>query len=276
MILVDYSNISISGILAFTKGDSKLFEEDLLRHLILNSLLSYRKKYPKHGDMIICCDSGESWRKKIFPYYKASRKKDRDQSTIDWDELFFFLKKITNEIKEHMPYKVLKINSAEGDDCIAVIASSFPGPHVVISNDKDFGQLQKYSGVKQYSPLKNEEVSIDNPDKFLKELIIYGDNSDGVPNIFSDDDTFVTKKRQKSIFKTKLIKWLEEPFENFATDMDNVKRNKTMIDFRYIPTELHNEIIDTFNILEKNDRRKIQPYFIQKKLRNLLDEIQNF
>ena len=69
---------------------------------------------------------------------------------------------------------------------------------MIVSNDKDFQQLQRYPNVHQYSPLKKTQLVCENPEKFLLEHIIKGDVSDGVPNILSDDDVFVNKeKRQK-------------------------------------------------------------------------------
>lgn len=251
-------------------------DEGLIRHIILTSILSYKKKYSEYGEVVICCDGPHSWRKGVYPYYKASRKKGREDSTIDWTELYRILDLVRTELNSRMPYKVLKLEGAEADDCIATLAKSYPSPHVVISNDKDFGQLLRHKGVKQYSPLKGTEVKIANPEQYLKEHIINGDRGDDVPNILSDDDVFVTPgKRQKSIFKKKLVDWLKQDFSQFA-EADKIKRNITMIDLDHIPNDIHNKIVDEFNGQEVVSRREIYPYFVEKKLSRLLEDIQYF
>ena len=81
MIVVDYSGIAISSI--FTQRLN--VSESLIRHMILNSLRMYNVRHRKeYGNMVLACDGG-SWRKEIFPQYKAHRKASRDSSGLDWD-----------------------------------------------------------------------------------------------------------------------------------------------------------------------------------------------
>ena len=53
----------------------------------------YKSKFgKKYGDIIICCDDKNYWRKQTFPHYKANRKKFREESDYDWNLIFESLK----------------------------------------------------------------------------------------------------------------------------------------------------------------------------------------
>lgn len=259
----------------------ELVDIDFMRHLILTSLLSYRRRYSEDGKMFLCCDAANSWRKDIFPYYKVSRLK-KAESDIDWTKLYENNEIIKAEIAEHMPYHVIKAERTEGDDCIAVLAKEYEdiGERIiVVSNDKDFGQLKKYSNVIIYSPLKNKEVDIDDAELFLKEMIIRGDRIDDVPNILSDDDVFVTPgKRQKSIMAKKLPIYLSDDYHTYA-EKDKIERNLNMIDFDRIPNDIYERVMASYRLsleTKKSNRQKIFQYFKIARLRKLFESIEDF
>jgi hypothetical protein len=268
--------VFVSTCLAYAGYDGKEeLTEDICRHLVLRSMISYRKKFgSEYGKLVICCDGPFLWRKKVYPYYKASRKAGRENSPIDWKELLRIKDLLIEEFRENIPYRVVRVNGAEGDDCIAVLARETPGPHLIVSNDDDFGQLQRYEGVKQYSPRKEKILNIADPEAFLKEHIIRGDSGDGVPNVLSDDDCFVStpKKRQKSVMTEKLKVWMNQDYSEFC-DPDKLKRNIAMIDFESIPDEIAKEILQEFNDAPIIPKSNVILYFGQKRLRTLIDEI---
>lgn len=251
------------------------FNEGLIRHIVLSTLLRIRKRYPDEGEMVICGDYGHSWRKSIFPYYKAGRSEAREASEIDYKKLFEIVATISKEIDDFMPYKYLKIEGAEADDIIATLAQTVPGNHVIISNDKDFKQLTMLNNVRHYLPLKEEEVKGINPEKFLFELIVRGDGGDGIPNIKSKPDSFVTKTRQKSIFTKDLESWWEkrEVPEEFR---ERFEQNKKLIDLFEIPQEISEKIINGFESAAPKTKRQMQEYFMEKRLRLLLSDISDF
>ena len=145
-------------------SSKKPVEEDLVRHMILNVIRTYVKKFKMtHGpEIVIACDNRNYWRRDLFPQYKASRKKNRDASGHDWGSIFEVLGKIKQELKDSSPYKVIDVDSAEADDIIAVLAmrQSAHEKVMILSSDKDFAQLQKYPNIEQYSPILK---------KFIKE-----------------------------------------------------------------------------------------------------------
>lgn len=261
--------------------------EDLIRHMVLSSLLLYRKKFPDYGEMIICCDDQNYWRKKIFPYYKASRKAGREKSAIDWNKLFNILDTIREELSQNLGLTVVKVPHCEADDIIGILTMENGSDWfhtkdtekiVIISGDKDFPQLQRYGNVEQYSPISKKMLRESNPARFLHTHIMKGDAGDGIPNFLSDGDTFVTDKRQKPIRATKLNIWCEQAPEDFCDDdmLSRYKRNQSLIDFNFIPDEEKQNILKAFGVAQNNRKRNIMKYLMSKSLKQLTERAQEF
>lgn len=280
MILIDLNQVMISGLLAHIGPKDKI-QEDLIRHVVLNVIRSNVKKFKgEYGDVILCCDNRNYWRKKIFPYYKAHRKQDRAKSPLDWNSIFKTLNIIRDELKTYFPYKVIDVESAEADDVIATLAPrlSISEKVVIISSDKDFVQLQKYPNIKQYNPMLNIFVTSTNPVKDLKEKIIRGDKGDGIPNILSGDSVFVNNVRQAPITSKKLDGWIEQaPKECFTEDVyRNYLRNETLISFDKIPEDIGKAIITEYENCKQATKQTMYKYFLEKKLITLLEVIDEF
>jgi len=281
MILVDMNQVTISNLMIQIKDEP--LSEDLVRHMVLNSLRSYKTKFSKDfGELVLCYDDRHCWRKDYFPYYKQNRKKARSESNLNWNELFDILTKIQNELEENFPYKVLKIEGAEADDIIAIISnriSSTPNLYediLIISGDKDFIQLHEKNNVKQYSPTLKKFVVDDNPEQYKFEHIIRGDKGDGVPNVLSQDTVFVDELRQRPITKKKLTEWKENGIPDGEIKR-NYQRNKTLIDFDSIPNELGELIYNMWvDKITQSDRSKILPYFMKHRLKELTEKLGDF
>ena len=202
MILIDFTQIAIGSLMVALNRSGDDVDDALIRHLVLNNLRYYRSKFnEEYGELVICCDSKHYWRRDYFPHYKANRKKDRASSGYDWNFIFESLNSVRDEIKTHFPYKVLEIYGAEADDIIATLVKSNDGdtPNLIVSSDKDFIQLHRFN-VKQYSPVSKKFVNGSDPIGYLREHIIKGDRSDGVPNVLSPDDTFTILTAAKIIY----------------------------------------------------------------------------
>ena len=280
MILIDFSQVCLSGILA---SGNKNFSEDLVRHMVLNSIRNFKSRFNDYGEIILCCDDKNYWRKQIFPYYKANRKKVRDSSSLDWKMIFNTLHTIKDELRDNFPYVVLQAESAEADDIIATIVERYGNNGqkiMIVSGDKDFSQLQRYKSVSQYSPITKKMIKVDDPMVYLYEHVIRGDSGDGIPNIMSRDDVFVSGLRQKPLTKKKVAAMIEDmkrgitPFEGEIKR--NYLRNIQMIDLARIPTEVRDSILDQYQNYERKDRSLLLNYFIKNKLKNLMSEIQEF
>ena len=211
MIIIDMNQITLASLMMhLNMTKSKEPDENMVRHMILNSVRMYRSQFTEeYGEVVLAYDSKHYWRRDFFPNYKASRRKGREKSDLDWDAIFEVLNKIKAEFKDNLPYKYLEVYGAEADDIIATLVKNKKEPIMIVSGDKDFIQLQKYSDVKQYSPILKKYVNGYNPDTYIKEHILKGDTSDGVPNVLSPDNTFVDGLRQKPLTKKKIENWLE-------------------------------------------------------------------
>jgi hypothetical protein len=280
MILVDLNQVLISNLMAQTRGNlDEIADKNMLRHMVLNSLRGYLLKFKEeYKEIILCADGANPWRRDIFPYYKHARKKGREESSKDWNGIFQMISEIRDEIAEYMPYKVLHIDKVEADDIIATIVKiTDDEPIMIISGDKDFIQLQQKKNVKQYAPIQKKFIEDADPKKFLREQIIKGDRSDGVPNILSPDDIFTTDDKQRPINKKRLEEWAD--IENIPLGTETSKfyqRNKQLIDLSMIPEDIEKDIINRYSNYDKPNRSKMLDYFIKYKLKALISNIDDF
>jgi hypothetical protein len=299
MILVDYSQVFIGSFMQVVKNNKP--DEELVRHIVLNSIRNYNKNYSKeYGDIVLCCDHQNIWRKQYFPQYKVPRKLKRKKDeenyilgnvSFSWNDLFKSLNKVREEIKEYLPYTVMQVEECEADDIIAVLCKylqteeTIPSGKVsfweekqqvmIISSDKDFIQLHSYDNVKQYSPLTKKYLTHENPKEYLYEHILRGDKSDGIPNILSDDKCFVEERRQIPLTKKRLSQInIEELSES---NNYRYSRNKTLIDLSNIPDHIEKFIIDEWKTTNQCiNRKQLFNYFVKYKLKNLIEVIEEF
>ena len=293
MIVIDYNQTAISSLMVNLGGRRDVeVNVPLVRHMIINALRSYRKKFgPEFGEMVIACDNRHYWRRQYFPNYKANRKKSRADSGFDWNSIFEALHLIRAELAEHFPYAVVDVDGAEADDVIAVLAEYsqtmntdglIPSaePFLVLSGDHDFNQLQKWSNVKQYAPVQKKFIKLtETPEAVLMEHIIMGDKGDGVPNILSGDDTFVNGDRQRPIRKDALALWKTQKPEDFINNDEmwrNFQRNRELVDLSRIPEEIKESIIDNYEMQKVGDRSGLLNYFIANRMTQLIELVDEF
>lgn len=293
MIVVDFNQVAISNMMAEIGGRRDVeVNLPLIRHMIINSIRSYKRKFgAEFGEIVIACDNRHYWRRQFFPNYKANRKKNRADSGFDWNSIFEALHQVRAELSEHFPYPVIDVDGAEADDVIATLAeysqtSNIDGllpsaePFLVVSGDHDFNQLQKWPNVKQYAPVQKKFVKLtERPEVVLMEHIISGDKGDGVPNIMSDDDTFVTGGRQRPIRKNLIAEWKYQQPEQFITNDEmwrNFQRNRELVDLSRIPEDIKEAIIDSYEKQKGGDRSGLLNYFIANRMKQMIELIDEF
>lgn len=287
MILIDGNQLMIAGILA--DQSNIMVNEELVRHVTLNSLRYWRKKHRnKYGELVIAFDSRKSWRKEVFPQYKANRKKNRENSLLNWDEIFRLIEVIKGELIENFPYKIIEVEGCEGDDVIATLSrwavknemntkSMFdePMPVLIVSSDEDFLQLHT-THVQQASLKTKKLIELEHSVDFIThDHICRGDKGDGVPNVLSDDLVFVEERRQKSIFDVKVKEWFEKLPED-EVFLKNYQRNKTMVDLSCVPEEYQQKIINSYVEYQPKTRSKLLNYFVSNRLKLLMNDLQDF
>ena len=307
MILVDYSQTAIANIMAELGGRADVvLNIQVVRHMILNSIRSYNVKFRKEfGEMVICCDSKNYWRKKIFPNYKSNRKKERAESKIDWASIFEGLNIVKEDLETVFPYPVISVDTAEGDDAIAALviwsqthdlvegnalAEAKPQKNIILSKDHDFITLQKYEGVRQYSPIDKKDLVIkDSYEATLMETILYGCKGDGVPRFLDADDSLVKGERASTIMKTKLEEWKNMSMEEVAHDpyltknhtseelLKNMRRNKALVDLHEIPTDVQEQIVHSY-LSQKGARNRSQlmNYFVKNGMTQMVEKMGDF
>lgn len=287
MVVIDFYGIVFANIHANPQFIISK-EEGLLRHLILNSLRVYNVKYRKeYGEMYIACDRG-SWRKSYFPEYKANRAAAREKSDFDWAWIGDTIRKIKDEINEFLPWHVIEYSGCEADDIIACLVKACnefgnAEPVMIVSNDKDFLQLHRYRNVKQFSPLKNKLITHPNPREYMIEHVLGGDTGDGVPNILSDDDTFINAEKRQKPLTAKKLQLFKDNYDRLETvltadQLRNFQRNNKVINLDSIPSEIVSEV---HKIIErerstKKSNNKVMNYLMKNRCANLLDCINDF
>lgn len=280
MILIDLPSVVIPEIIVLYNKAKMDLTDDLVRRVILTQMLSYKKKYGgTYGKLVICADGDRYWRRDDFPLYKKNRRKDRAKSDFPWEEFHLIYTRVREEIKE-LSFKFLEIERMEADDVIGILVKKFAGlePIMIVSADKDLKQLHKLAkNIKQWSPITKKMVTA--KDYSLIEHIMRGDGSDGIPNIFSDDDVFMhSHKRQKSC-PTVLVekaKHLAEP-ETIAPNavvLDKYKRNRKLIDLDYIPEEYIKITMDAYHASTMERRpTSLLNYAIKHKLKHVIEKM---
>lgn len=297
MILVDYSQVALAAILTFQRElkGTEAEVKNLIRHVTLSTLKSYKKKYGKeYGEMVICCDGRKYWRKEYFEHYKGMRKSNRDKSDLDWKLIFDTLSEMRTDIANYFPYRVIHVDRAEADDVIAVMTKYCQDnlliqqglveesqKILILSSDKDFKQLQLYPTVKQWSPMQKKYITATKQEirDWMIEHIVKGDSGDGVPNVLSKDDVFMIGERQKVMTAKRLAEFIENGEAACRTDEEkrNYSRNQTLVDFQFIPDDVQQSIIDAYlNTKPNTDKMKIMNYLMENRCRLLLDEIEDF
>lgn len=282
MILLDFSGIAIATIAV-----NKVNDEQMLRHMMLNSVRMYNKKFKsEYGEMILCCDGPNNWRRSYYPQYKANRKKSRDESGFDWQEAFRIMHLVKDEIKENFPYKVIHMDQCEADDIIGTLVENTQefGQYedvMIVSSDKDFLQLQQYPNVRQWSHMQKKELKDSAPKVNLIEKILTGDAGDGVPNVLSHDDTFVNGERQTPLSRKKKDAIIEDLSDGellyAASWYRNYQRNEKLIDLTQTPEDLKKAIISEYNAQDPfGNKGKVFPYLINKNMKMLIESVEEF
>ncbi len=295
--IVDFSQTVIVACAVQMKEikDSDVDLKPLVKHVAFTMLLNIKKKFGSR--IILACDSKNGyWRKDEYQYYKGHRKHENTEF-LNWTLVHETINELKQEIREHFSYVLLEVDGAEADDVIAVLCKYYqdnelsdgtlfsePLDIIIVSNDKDFQQLQKYSNVEQWNNIEKKFILCDDPKKFLEEHIAIGDSGDNIPSITTDDTWSELRAkgistRAKNFKKTRIEEFRNNSIEACLDDNEkrNWHRNKKLIDFESIPEHINNRIISSYQNYEiKGNRNKVYNYLIKNKMKVLLGSIQDF
>jgi 5'-3' exonuclease len=282
MIIVDFNQVVLSNLMmSLGNHTNAQIEENMVRHMVLNALRAFKVKFgDEFGELVVACDNTNVWRKKEFPYYKANRKKSQEKSELDWKGIFECLNKIRQELKDNFPYRIIDVESAEADDVIATLVKYKHDEQniLIMSGDKDFIQLHKYDGVQQYDPVRKRKIAHDNPKRYLIEHILKGDSGDGIPNVLSPDNCFVVGERQTPMTAKKIAQYLTSDPSTIEDPivLRNYHRNQQLIDLSFVPSYIEDKVLEQYDTQKGKDRSKLMNYFINNKLKNLMEHMSEF
>lgn len=278
MIIMDFNGIAFGTIMANGQND-----EPMIRHMVFNTIRMYKTKFEKeYGKVVMACDGANNWRRGAFPQYKASRRKNREKSTFDWDTAFQILNDLRDDLRDNFPYKLIHVEGCEADDIIATLVefSQEFGNYdqiMIVSADKDFVQLQTNDNVRQFSPLTKKFVAEQNPHLYAKTHVFRGDGGDGVPNVLSGDNTFVDGLRQTPLSKKKIEMLINDPKCLGEEVYRNYQRNDRLINLKNTPQHLKDEIINSFQNQDPwHNKGKVFPYMVAKQMNRLIESVEEF
>jgi len=261
------------------------------KHVFLSELKFMVEKHKPTRFIIVFDSKLGSWRKNIYPEYKANRKIARELSKVDFKEFFKVSNPFLKDLKDvFCNLEILEFDGIEGDDIVAVLCQNFKEKITIISTDKDFHQLQVFKNVKQYEPKKKQMVNVLNPKISLEQKIIGGDENDNIPaivprcgkvkvaNIMSsdlisniyDEEYLKEEKNVEAIVK----KYKLNPEEI----KKNLQRNTELIDLKFIPKDVSENILKVLREpnLKKFDGRKFMSFLIEHRMGNLVEKMQDY
>lgn len=232
MIIIDFAHLSFKSLFvaldkeAFSKNkvDFKKYK-GMFIHLMFNYLKLVQTEFSKDygNDIILALEGSSSWRKEFYPKYKANRVLNEN---IDWEnDVFPTIDEIVEIIKETLPYKVIKVKGAEGDDVVATLSEYSKEPVMVISEDKDFIQLLRLPNVVLYKPIKKEFIQNVSESEIKDKLrlhILVGDRVDNIPSIMEEtrfNPEFIKFCQDNNIYEDDVLKFKNLEISNTLIDL---------------------------------------------------------
>ena len=242
----------------------KHFDETYMKNLI-----KFKNQYNiPFENMIVVrdCPRETIWRMNLYPEYKANRKNTCSYKNKKYNIGNIFKHIYNNlypQLEKQYGFKILKVENAEADDIIAVLANKIRELDknrlvVIISNDNDYLQLvnEKTLIWSLQNKLLNTKVETTSEEILLKK-ILKGDDSDNIPSLVGN----MSEKDVNELIKdeVKLNNWLNSNPEK----MESYNNNRRLIDFHYIPNEIKeliiNECRDIFPVAEQEVKKVEKP-----------------
>lgn len=226
--------------------DGKRPTEDFIyyaMYLVITELYNIQKEHSnKYGELVLCLDTsrGGYWRSDVYSGYKSKRKKGREESELNWNEIYQFIGKLLEVIEHHLPWRVIRYDRAEADDVILALSRTYNMFENILINSPDKDMIQAQRGtdnVQQYSALTKKwlvpENKHDNMEHWLIEHVCLGDGADEVPRIidFTEfSDSFIEYLKNNDIDKLEVVDFNNwdntELKEKLFNDFDVWKTNK--------------------------------------------------
>lgn len=277
-LIFDFNNLAIRCFFVRDVGaKSSSPDFQFWKYLVVESIYkSLSRNGGECSEVILAVDDSKSWRKLYWERYKESRKGMRDKSGVDWQTFHKEMDDFIVEIKEHLPFKVLKIKNAEGDDIIAVLCLERRNNYIIISTDEDFLQLTS-NDVKLYNPLKMKFVESVDPKMFVIEKCLLGQSKDDIFNIRTSlNHPLGTKK--PPFGETMLAKVMDYGYKKWLKDNKLEERfeiNKVLMDFSKIPKTIRSRVLSVYDSYALPDPAGMYDFFRKNKMKSYLENFHN-
>jgi 5'-3' exonuclease len=265
-IMIDWHNIMYRNLYIAYKN--MLIDDNYggWKHLMTKTILDYVLKF-KPDRVVIAIDS-KSWRKKVYPEYKAQRLDARKASLIDYEQFYKVNDGFVEELKKVFPnFYWMRVKDSECDDIVAILTKERDlGDITIVSSDKDFIQLLKFEGVKIFSPCAADYLESLNPLTDLDVKIIMGDSGDNIPAILPKTGPVKATK----YFNEGILYDDKQPDEV----KENIKRNRLLISFEEIPEDVKKSVLNTFDSirLESFGYMKFLEFCVTNSLKKIKDD----
>jgi DNA polymerase I len=263
-LVIDMYNTFFRSIyVAASQGKKDFLTEDEIfdywKHICVQSIMSEVKK--EDFDRVICAYDmrGGYWRHKIYPAYKGTRKKDRDESeAINFEKFMPIMDQFIQDFKQHFSvFHHIQVKLTEADDIAGVLAKQFSLDGDItklISTDKDWHQLLQYPGVIIWNPVTRKRIVKTQPKHDLKVKCIMGDGGD---NIFAIKPQTGPVRAAKLLDDGTLTRIMEQHYEDptqlIEEEQEMARKyilNTTLIDFAHIPKDIQSGIFKAYNEVE--------------------------
>ena len=284
VLVIDFNNLMFRGL--FAKDVCIRTEQPLWalwRYLVFDSIYE-QLGHIRACEVILAVDDKNSWRKSFFPRYKETRKPKREKQKlpVGWNCVFDKVNEYLKDLRHHMPFRVMKVRSAEADDIIAVLARELTYHDkeikcIISSNDEDYLQLSA-ERIKIWNPSKRKYVThVKSPARFLLEKILMGQAKDDIFNVRTPNNWPVGKRKPSmgKVMTKKILDGRPKDVKNWLTIHNyekNFRRNRILIDFNYIPKTIEQRILETYDQYNFPPPRNIMPFFKKHSMRGYQED----
>jgi hypothetical protein len=202
-------------------------------YTFLRMIIGYLKQLKfdyKADNIVLACDYGRSWRKKIDTQYKAQRKENREAVMCEewWKQKYTMFNELVEKIDKGLTWNVIKIWEIEADDIASYVSRHNSDKEIInISSDEDWEMLAHIPNVKIWSPVSKKFKVIKDPMKILLKKI-NGDISDNL--LTKPQNEFEFERRKKIVNLLELPAWVDDTIKESID-----KKMPKNLDLKYIP-----------------------------------------
>lgn len=207
---------------------------------VVSAILRFANKH-RVDAIAIMCDSPNTWRKDLYPEYKA---KDYVED-VYYDDTINAINLVKDFFKTCTNSRTYQVPKTEGDDLIAFMTLYSVGVNnLIMSSDTDFIQLLNERTTLYSLPQKKFRTTEDAEyDLFFK--CIRGDANDNIFSAYPRVREAVLKSAWSDPYEMKAL--METVRKDGKKVGDVYKFNKSLIDLRLQPTYILQDILDEFD-----------------------------